>query len=232
MDAVKLGSFLKERRKEHGLTQEQLAEKLGVTNRTVSRWETGINVPDLDILIDLSKLYRVDIRELLTGEREKAEAETTVNAENAVNIVHCAVEYSAVKETHRMRRIFSVAAAGVIAVGGLFCTTLRLFHDVTGSGFIPLSLLTAFLIYIVAMQAFCVCRSVNGYLLSLSGGFSAIIVSNILILCLFYRGGSYHNYGLLGYVYILLIAAITFSAAAILAKVRLKRKTLQKIEGR
>ena len=51
MDVVKFGSFLKELRKEQGLTQEELAEKLGVTNRTVSRWETGTNIPDIDILI-------------------------------------------------------------------------------------------------------------------------------------------------------------------------------------
>lgn len=55
MDLAKTGKFLQELRKEHGLTQEQLAEQMGVARRTVSRWETGSNMPDMDILIDLSE---------------------------------------------------------------------------------------------------------------------------------------------------------------------------------
>ena len=69
MDLVKIGSFLQKLRKEKGITQEQLAEQLGVARRTVSRWETGSNMPDLDILIEMSDFYDVDLRELLDGER-------------------------------------------------------------------------------------------------------------------------------------------------------------------
>lgn len=70
MNQMKIGSFLQKLRKEKGLTQEQLAEMTGVARRTVSRWETGYNMPDLDILIILSDLYEVDLRELLDGERK------------------------------------------------------------------------------------------------------------------------------------------------------------------
>ena len=70
MDLVKIGNFLKQLRKEKGLTQEELAEKMGVARRTVSRWETGNNMPDLDILIELSDLYETDLREILSGERK------------------------------------------------------------------------------------------------------------------------------------------------------------------
>ena len=70
MDLIKIGKFLQELRKEKGLTQEQLAELMGVARRTVSRWETGSNMPDMDILIDLSDLYSVDLREILSGERK------------------------------------------------------------------------------------------------------------------------------------------------------------------
>lgn len=70
MDLIKIGSFLQELRKEKGLTQEQLAEQLNVARRTVSRWETGYNTPDLDILIELADFYAVDLRELLNGERK------------------------------------------------------------------------------------------------------------------------------------------------------------------
>ena len=73
MDLVKTGEFLKELRKEKNITQEQLAEKMGVSRRTVSRWETGMNMPDMDILIDISDFYEVDLREILDGERKQAQ---------------------------------------------------------------------------------------------------------------------------------------------------------------
>ena len=70
MNQQKIGAFLKELRNEKNLTQEQLAEKLGVSRRTVSRWETGSNMPDLDLLIEMAGYYAVDLRELLDGERK------------------------------------------------------------------------------------------------------------------------------------------------------------------
>ena len=69
MDTKKIGAFLKQCRKEKNLTQEQLAEKFGVSARTVSRWETGTNMPDLSILIELAEYYDIEIKELLDGER-------------------------------------------------------------------------------------------------------------------------------------------------------------------
>mgnify|MGYP003556972723 FL=1 len=65
MDQIKIGSFIKELRKEKNLTQEELAEKFNVARRTVSRWETGSNMPDLDILIEMADFYDVDLREIL-----------------------------------------------------------------------------------------------------------------------------------------------------------------------
>ena len=69
MNQLKIGKFLKQLRTEKNLTQEQLAESLNVSRRTVSRWETGFNLPDLDILVIMSDFYQVDLRELLDGER-------------------------------------------------------------------------------------------------------------------------------------------------------------------
>ena len=70
MNQLKIGKFLKQLRTEKNLTQEQLAETLNVSRRTVSRWETGFNLPDLDILVIMSDFYQVDLRELLDGERK------------------------------------------------------------------------------------------------------------------------------------------------------------------
>lgn len=73
MDQQKIGAFLKQLRKQKGLTQEQFAEIVHVSNRTVSRWENGNNMPDLDILIQISDYYEVELRELLNGERRSEE---------------------------------------------------------------------------------------------------------------------------------------------------------------
>lgn len=70
MDQKRTGAFLKELRKQKGLTQEQLAEQLNVSNRSVSRWETGSSLPDVDILIELADFYDVDIRQIIDGERK------------------------------------------------------------------------------------------------------------------------------------------------------------------
>ena len=71
MDQKKIGLFLKEMRKEKGLTQSELAEKFYVSDRSVSRWENGNNMPDLSILIELADFYGLDIREILNGERKR-----------------------------------------------------------------------------------------------------------------------------------------------------------------
>jgi transcriptional regulator with XRE-family HTH domain len=70
MDQIKIGAFLKELRKEKDLTQEQLAEKLNVSGRTVSRWETGSNMPDISLLIEIADFYDVSIPEIVNGERK------------------------------------------------------------------------------------------------------------------------------------------------------------------
>lgn len=66
----KIGEFLKSLRKDKGLTQEQLAEVFCVSGRTISRWETGTNMPDLSILIQLAEFYNVEVKEILNGERK------------------------------------------------------------------------------------------------------------------------------------------------------------------
>lgn len=81
IDQIKIGSFLRELRKEKELTQEQLAEKFGVSSRSVSRWENGNTMPELGILVELADYYEVDIKEIIDGERksesmEKKEKET------------------------------------------------------------------------------------------------------------------------------------------------------------
>lgn len=70
MDQKKIGNFLKELRKEKGITQEEFAEKLDVSGRTVSRWETGVNMPDISLLVEISEFFDVSIPEIINGERK------------------------------------------------------------------------------------------------------------------------------------------------------------------
>ena len=70
MNQVKIGEFLKELRKGKGLTQEQLAEQFNISRRSVSRWETGSNMPDVGLLIEIADFFDVDIREIIDGERK------------------------------------------------------------------------------------------------------------------------------------------------------------------
>lgn len=69
MDLTIIGKFISELRKEKGWTQEQLGEKISVTNKTISRWETGTYLPPADALLAMSSLFDVSINEILTGKR-------------------------------------------------------------------------------------------------------------------------------------------------------------------
>ncbi len=111
MDLVKTGKLLQELRKEKGLTQEQLAEKTGVARRTVSRWETGSNMPDLDILIELSDLYGVDLREILSGERKTEQ----MNEELKEAVLQVA-DFSNEEKARLVKRIHWLFVAGLIGL--------------------------------------------------------------------------------------------------------------------
>ena len=69
MDVQKIGLFLGQLRKERGWTQEQAGQKLGVSNKTVSRWENGNYMPPVEMLLEQSRLYNVSINEILSGQR-------------------------------------------------------------------------------------------------------------------------------------------------------------------
>ena len=68
MDQIKIGKFIAQRRKAQGLTQMQLAEKMNVTDRAVSKWETGRSLPDSSIMLDLCGVLGISVNDLLTGE--------------------------------------------------------------------------------------------------------------------------------------------------------------------
>lgn len=82
MDLVQIGKFIAELRKEQKFTQEQFGEKIGVTNKTVSRWETGSYLPPADALLAMSQLFNVSVNEILSGKRLTAEEYKKAAEEN------------------------------------------------------------------------------------------------------------------------------------------------------
>ncbi|NLM19890.1 MAG: helix-turn-helix domain-containing protein [Clostridiaceae bacterium] len=78
MDLMKIGRLLRELRNAKGLSQEELAEIFHVSKRTVSRWETGRNLPDIVILLEIAEFYDLDLREILNGKRKDEKMDTDV----------------------------------------------------------------------------------------------------------------------------------------------------------
>lgn len=120
MDQIKIGTFLKVLRKEKNLTQEQLAEMLGVSNRTVSRWETGTNMPDISLLLEIAELYGVTIPELIDGERKSEEMNEEVK--EVVNKMsdYAETEKMIILKNVRTESLLGVCALAVVMLLDLF----------------------------------------------------------------------------------------------------------------
>ena len=125
VDQQKIGAFLKDLRKEKGLTQEQLAERFHVSDRTVSRWENGNNMPDLSVLVELAEFYEVEIREIIDGERKSGEMNTETN-----QTVQVVADYAKEEKKHIKRRtkiisvVVTLAAVTALIPAGLFLNVL------------------------------------------------------------------------------------------------------------
>lgn len=84
MDQIKMGEFISELRKESGLTQKQIGDKLGITDNSVSKWERGINSPDIYYLAPLSEIFHVSVKELLNGQRNNKKKEKIIENRSKV----------------------------------------------------------------------------------------------------------------------------------------------------
>jgi len=127
MDQKKIGKFLKELRKEKGITQEEFAEMLNVSGRTVSRWETGTNMPDISLLVDIAEIFAVSIPEIINGERkseimEKEVKETVLSLSDYAEAINKKIK-------GRLLVLTVIAIVGMIAFVAIESTGL----DTTGS---------------------------------------------------------------------------------------------------
>ncbi len=111
MDQMKIGQFIKSLRKEKGLTQEQAAEIFSVSRRTVTRWETGANLPDISVLTEISDFYNVDLREILNGERKSGKMDKEL--EETVNQV---AEYSNMEKEKTSKILLIYFAVGIVSL--------------------------------------------------------------------------------------------------------------------
>ena len=110
MDQVRIGEFLRELRKERNKSQEQIAERFGVSSRSVSRWENGNTLPDISIMIELADYYDVDIRDLLSGERKSEE----MNKELKETLVMVA-DYTEEEKNNILNKVFLYGVASTAA---------------------------------------------------------------------------------------------------------------------
>ena len=120
MNQKKIGSFLKELRKQKGITQEKFAEKLNVSGRTVSRWETGINLPDISLLVEIADFFDVSIPEIIRGERKSATMENDVK-----KVAESMSDYAATEKLVLLKRVKLVSIIGLVFIKGLPALSLN-----------------------------------------------------------------------------------------------------------
>lgn len=117
MDSIKIGKFIAERRKQLKMTQEQLAMKLGVTYKTVSRWENGNYMPDISLLKPLSEILEVTLNDLMSGECvDEEDYERTLSENLATTIDYTGRIF---REKERTMRILAVFLGAIIFLVGI-----------------------------------------------------------------------------------------------------------------
>ena len=125
MDTIKVGAFLKELRKEHNLSQEQLADKFNVSSRSISRWENGNTMPDISIMIELADFYDIDIRDLLRGERKSEKME-----ENLKETLEMVAEYTEADKAKILKKVYICGVGTLItSVASLIFFFITYFWD-------------------------------------------------------------------------------------------------------
>lgn len=129
MDMIKIGEFLAKLRKEQGWTQEQLGEKLGVTNKTVSRWEKGNYLPPVEMLQMMSEVYGLTINEILSGERltqeqyrQKAEENIKTALSESAFTLQEKIDFYKMKwkKEHRFELLLGIGVVIALYAAGVF----------------------------------------------------------------------------------------------------------------
>lgn len=130
MDQIKIGKFISEQRKNKGMTQIEFAEKLGVTNKSVSRWETGRNMPDVSLFIPICELLEISVNELIIG--EKIEKDDTAKADKII--------VETIKESHKsINKARFIIYISMVIINALFSIVVPLTASPSDAMAVPLA---------------------------------------------------------------------------------------------
>ena len=120
MNQEKIGKFIAKCRKEKKLTQEQLAEKLGVTSKSISRWENGNTMPDLSLFNPLCEMLQITVNDLMSGEFVDNNNSVNTLGENLINMV----SELEIKKKKRIRIVFLV----LVLISVIFVSVLCFYN--------------------------------------------------------------------------------------------------------
>ncbi len=116
MDQEKIGRFLSELRKEQGLTQQQLADSIGVSNKTISKWECGKGMPEMSSIMPLCRTLQININELISGERLPEDGYSMKAEENMMNLIQ-ETEHSKKKSRNSISFFCATIISLVLGIG-------------------------------------------------------------------------------------------------------------------
>jgi transcriptional regulator with XRE-family HTH domain len=147
MDQIKVGKFIAACRKEQGMTQANLAEKLGISDRAISKWETGKSMPDTGIMLELCEHLKINVNELLSGEKIMAELYDKRAEENLLEMRRQVEE----KNRQLLRTEYLVSFPTVIA--GVFMCLVASYLEMPVWLRVALIAVAAVMVFVVAFIA-------------------------------------------------------------------------------
>ena len=222
MDTKKIGAFLKQCRKEKNLTQEQLAEKFEVSARTVSRWETGINMPDLSILVQLAEYYDVEMRELLDGERSQTMNKEMKETLDKVAVYEEWVKQKALKAGNLAFASMFVISVLAIIIQMLLTVDIRLVLGETATALVGGTLYASIMVYNGIWDK-CLPKSATIWRDFLTSVICAGIFTVIYGICLFRMGATETQITRLALGFLIGITIVAFIILRLLAFINRKR---------
>ena len=159
MDQIKIGRFIAAKRKEQKMTQVQLAEKLGITDRAVSKWETGKSLPDASIMLQLCGYLRITVNDLLSGEVVSMESYNEKTEKNLIEVIRQKEE--ADKRLLTIEIVIGLLSTAflftMVAVAALFQMQDSIRFLLIGIGFVQFLVAMTFAIRIEQTAGYYVC---------------------------------------------------------------------------
>ena len=160
MDMIKIGKFITECRKKQNLTQAELAEKLSITDRAVSKWECGKSMPDSSIMLELCEILKISVNELLTGEALEMEK---YNKQVELNLIEMVKQKEASDKRLLNMEIVLGVSGTILFLAAILCAAfldLQIWARIViiGSAFILFLLMCFFLIRIEQVTGYYECK--------------------------------------------------------------------------